>query len=60
MNLVAEKFWGKVDMTDSCWLFTGGLSNGYGQFYAPDRKWAAATLSLLVVRITLILVFVIV
>jgi hypothetical protein len=27
-----EKFWAKVKKTDSCWLWTGGLSdNGYGK-----------------------------
>lgn len=25
-----QRFWAKVNRTDSCWLWTGSLSNGYG------------------------------
>lgn len=35
MNLSAaaiERFWSKVDRTDSCWLWQGGKSKGYGMF----------------------------
>jgi hypothetical protein len=27
---VEERFWEKVVQTDTCWLWTGSLSNGYG------------------------------
>lgn len=28
---IKDRFWTKVDKTDGCWLWTGALSNGYGQ-----------------------------
>lgn len=28
-----ERFWAKIDMTDSCWLWTGALNDGYGRFH---------------------------
>ena len=27
-----QAFWAKVKKTDSCWLWTGALANGYGSF----------------------------
>ena len=29
----AERFWSKVEFTDTCWLWTAQLSKGYGQFW---------------------------
>lgn len=29
---VVTRFWGKVDKSGDCWLWTGGLIRGYGQF----------------------------
>jgi hypothetical protein len=30
---MGDRFWSKVDKTDTCWLWTGGCDgNGYGQF----------------------------
>lgn len=29
---IAERFWSKVNKTDSCWLWTGAVSCGYGVF----------------------------
>lgn len=30
---IEERFWAKVDKTDSCWLWTGFINtNGYGRF----------------------------
>lgn len=29
-----EKFWSKVNKTETCWLWTRGLVYGYGQFHA--------------------------
>lgn len=33
-----ERFWAKVEKTDSCWLWTGATNNGYGRYGAKD--WA--------------------
>lgn len=31
---VSERFWSKVDKTESCWLWRGGINeNGYGRFW---------------------------
>ena len=36
---VAERFWAKVHRTETCWLWTGGLSNtGYGRFRLNDPR----------------------
>jgi hypothetical protein len=33
---LAERFWAKVDKTDSCWIWTAGTDRkGYGVFNAP-------------------------
>lgn len=32
-----ERFLAKVNKTETCWLWTGGLSHGYGHF--SDRGW---------------------
>jgi hypothetical protein len=29
----AERFWSKVEQSGDCWLWTGGKSRGYGQFW---------------------------
>lgn len=29
---LTERFWAKVEKTDTCWLWKGHLSNGYGRF----------------------------
>lgn len=37
-----DRFWSKVDKTDSCWLWTGDLrANGYGRFTVGQRGIAA-------------------
>jgi hypothetical protein len=36
---VLERFWRRVDKTDSCWLWTGALCTGYGDFYYQGRDW---------------------
>ena len=34
-----ERFWAKVNKTDSCWLWTAGTrSGGYGQFHADGAR----------------------
>jgi len=36
---VEERFWAKVDKTDSCWVWTGAtLRRGYGQIRIPVKK----------------------
>ena len=33
-NSVPQRFWSKVEKTETCWLWTAGkFSNGYGQFH---------------------------
>lgn len=32
-----ERFWGQVDRTDECWLWTGVTTNGYGKFWVGNR-----------------------
>ena len=29
---IDERFWEKVTKTESCWLWTGAMRNGYGEF----------------------------
>lgn len=36
-NLINQRFWKKVQKTNSCWLFTGGLARGYGHFSYEDK-----------------------
>ena len=36
-----ERFWAKVAKTSTCWLWTGTLVNGYGQFRLPTTKLQA-------------------
>lgn len=31
------RFWDKVEKTDGCWLWTGPLANGYGQFWVNSE-----------------------
>ena len=36
---VEERFWVKVEKTESCWIWTGAHKNsGYGSFWAGDRS----------------------
>ena len=42
---VAERFWAKVDKTESCWNWTGCLDNGYGRFKLNGKKVLAHRLS---------------
>ena len=44
-----ERFWEKVNKTDTCWLWTGALSNGYGTFGAKGKSWGAHRYSYLLV-----------
>lgn len=38
---VDERFWAKVEKTDTCWLWTGGRNRGYGTFNALGKTTAA-------------------
>ena len=41
---VEERFWAKVNRTETCWLWTGTLSNGYGWFrIGSDRDGSGRT-----------------
>lgn len=47
-----ERFWGKVEKTDNCWLWIGALSsNGYGQI----RKGGRGSVLIVASRLSLIL-----
>lgn len=40
-----DRFWRKVEKTDSCWLWRGALVGGYGQFRVgakaiPSHRWS--------------------
>ena len=36
---VADRFWPKVNKTDTCWLWTGSIKEkGYGRFFLNKRK----------------------
>ena len=39
---VAERFWRFVDKTETCWLWTGGKSAGYGRMRTVGRKMESA------------------
>lgn len=39
---LAERFWAKVRKTDSCWIWTGAVSQGYGRL-GVDGKTKLAT-----------------
>lgn len=32
------RFWGKVEKSDGCWIWTGGTAKGYGSFGYGGRK----------------------
>jgi HNH endonuclease len=37
---VQERFWEKVEQGEGCWLWTGAIDRGYGQFVWNGRKRA--------------------
>jgi hypothetical protein len=41
MATMEERFWAKVDKTDTCWLWTGYTCKGYGQFCGRPGTRAA-------------------
>lgn len=42
---VADRFWSKVNKTDDCWEWTGGLVSGYGTINIDKRTYKAHRLS---------------
>jgi hypothetical protein len=42
MDAMEERFWGKVDTSGKCWLWTASLDgHGYGKFYVAPRVQSA-------------------
>ena len=40
-----DKFWSRVNKTDTCWLWIGAVSgNGYGNTVMPDGSWRGSHL----------------
>lgn len=38
-----ERFWSKVKITDTCWIWTGARNTwGYGHLWAGGQRWVAA------------------
>ena len=43
-----DRFWNKVEKTDTCWNWTAGTnSGGYGQIQCVDKLWKAHRMSYL-------------
>lgn len=41
-----EKFWAKVEKTETCWLWRGSVgAKGYGKFFMAGVSWLAHRLS---------------
>ena len=36
-NTLYQRFWAKVNKTDTCWLWTASTIGGYGAIYAGER-----------------------
>lgn len=45
-----ERFWQRVEKTDGCWLWRGGLRNGYGVLSIDGRKEYAHRISFAIHR----------
>lgn len=39
----ADRFWSKVDKSGDCWIWTGSLNRGYGQFHPTSISTVRAT-----------------
>jgi hypothetical protein len=37
----AARFWAKIQKTDTCWLWTGTKTRGYGRFWLDNQKTSA-------------------
>lgn len=40
-SVAQRRFWAKVERSDGCWLWTGGLRRGYGVVVIAQRRLAA-------------------
>lgn len=40
-----DRFWSKVNKTDTCWLWTASNCNGYGRFLYQGKLWVAHRIS---------------
>lgn len=40
-----ERFWSKVEKTDTCWIWTAAKINGYGVFWHSGKNMKAHRLS---------------
>jgi hypothetical protein len=40
-----DRFWSKVNKTDTCWLWIAGQSCGYGKFYMNGKQYLATRIS---------------
>jgi len=36
-----QRFWSKVNKTETCWLWTASTKNGYGRFMVDKKGWPA-------------------
>lgn len=48
-----ERFWAKVRKTETCWVWTGALRNGYGAMWMEGRTIGAHRISLILAGWTL-------
>lgn len=46
-----DRFWSKVNKTDSCWLWMASGSNGYGRFYFNKKSYMSHRVSLYLIGI---------
>ena len=37
----SQRFWYRVEITDTCWLWLRGRITGYGRFWDGQREWKA-------------------
>ena len=37
-NTLYQRFWAKVNKTDTCWLWTASTTNGYGKIHSGGRS----------------------
>ena len=50
IDLLPERFWIKVNKTESCWLWMGKIDDGYGRFSIGDRLYLVHRLAFAVMK----------
>jgi hypothetical protein len=45
-----DNFWNKVNKTDTCWLWTGKMDDGYGRFNIRGKLYLAHRLTMAVLK----------